>query len=114
MKLKPISTIIALAINALVAYGFYSLCKSENQWLLCIGSFVTLSATLIPAMGFDFSESRSMANVKVLAYVFFLLMLISNLIFAFVEFSTPSYVVINGVITLIFIFVAYSIGKTKV
>jgi len=39
--------------------------------------------------------------------------LISNLIFTFINFSVPSYVIINGILLLVFILIAYSINKAK-
>ena len=113
MKLNFLQTIIAIAMSLLIAYGLYCFHAFENKLLLSAGSFAFLSATLILTMGANFEFPRTTTNVRVVSGIFFIIALISNLIFTFIDFSTPSYIIINGLLLLVFISIAYSIIKSK-
>lgn len=113
MKVNFVQTIIAIAVSLLIAYGLYSFHDSENKILLSAGSFVFLAVTLILTIGTSFELPRTTTNVRVVSGIFFAIALISNLVFTFLKFSVPSYVIINGILLLVFILIAYSINKAK-
>ena len=113
MKISIVQTIIAIAMSLLIAYGLYSFHESENKILLGAGSFVFLATTLVMTFGASFELPRTLTNVRVISGFFFVVALISNLVFAFISFSVPSFVVINGTLLLVFILTAYSINKVK-
>lgn len=113
MKINPVQTAIAIAISLLIAYGFYSSSEGENRLFLSVGSFVFLASTLIVTLGAKFQLSRTAANIKIISGTFFIIAFISNLIFSFLYFSVPSYVIVNGTLFLTFILIAYSINKAK-
>ena len=114
MKINIVPTIIAAAICALLAYGLYALCKTEGQeMLLSIGGFVCMFITLAIGMGIRFEQPRTSTNTAVLGWVFFLLMVVSNAIFAFVQFTTPVYIIVNGILLLAFIGITYAVAKAK-
>lgn len=113
MKINFVQTIIAIAVSLLIAYGLYSFHDSENKILLSAGSFVFLAITLVLTIGTSFQLPRTTTNVRVVSGIFFAVALISNLIFTFISFSIPSYVITNGILLLVFILIAYSINKAK-
>jgi len=113
MKINFVQSIIAIALSLLIAYGLYSFHNGENKILLSVGCFVFLCATLLMAIGASFELPRTTTNVKVVSGVFFVIALISNLIFTFILFSTPIYVITNGILLLVFILIAYSINKAQ-
>ena len=113
MKINFVQTIIAIALSLLISYGLYSFHNSENKMLLSAGSFVFLAATLVMTIGTSFEFPRTTTNVKVVSGIFFAVALISNLIFTFIKFSVPRYVIINGILLLVFILIAYSINRAK-
>lgn len=113
MKINFVQTIIAIAASLLIAYGLYSFHDSENKILLSVGSFVFLATALVMAIGASFELPRTTTNIRVVSGIFFVIALISNLIFTFINFSVPSYVIINGILLLVFILIAYSINKAK-
>jgi hypothetical protein len=113
MKINFLQTIIAIAMSLLIAYGIFSFHVFENKLLLSTGSFVFLSASLILTMGTSFELPRTTTNVRVVSGIFFIMALISNLVFTFIDFTVPSYVIINGILLLVFISIAYSIIKSK-
>ena len=113
MKINFVQTIIAIAVSLLIAYGLYSFHSSENKILLSAGSFVFLATALVMTIGASFELPRTTTNIRVVSGIFFVIALISNLIFTFINFSVPSYVIINGILLLVFILIAYSINKAK-
>ncbi len=113
MKINLVPTIIALAISSLIAYGFFTFCNNEYQLLVSIGSFVFLFLTIEMIIGIRFDLPRTTTNIRVLSGVFFIIGLISNLLFSFLDFSKPSYVITNGILLLVFILIVYAIYKAK-
>lgn len=113
MKINLVQTIIAIAVSALIAYGLYNFHDSENKILLSVGSFLFFATTLVMSIGVSFEQSRTTTNIRVVSGVFFAIALISNLIFTFINFSVPSYVITSGILLLVFILIAYSINRAK-
>ena len=103
MKVNFPKTIIAIAICLLIAYGLYRFNGGENKMVLCIGGFLFLVSALIVAIGTSFQQSRTTTNVRVVASVFFSIAMISNVLFTFISFSIPAYIIVNGILYLIFI-----------
>ena len=100
-------------MSALIAFGFGSLCKDDNKTLIYIGSGLMSLCMLFTAFGLSLPSERATANVRVLTIVFFVLALISNLIFAFVPLSSNVYIIANGLLLLIWLLVVFSIGKAN-
>ncbi|MDR2650801.1 MAG: hypothetical protein LBC68_00595 [Prevotellaceae bacterium] len=113
MKVNFIPIVIATAISLLIAYGLYSFYDGGNKLLLSIGSFLFFAPTLITAIGISFPLPRTNLNIKVVSGIFFVIALISNVIFSFFDFSVPTYVLTNGILALIFILTVYSINKAQ-
>lgn len=113
MKINFVQTIIAIAVSLLISYGLYSFHDSENKILLSVGSFAFLTITLILTIGVSFERPRTTTNVRVVSGIFFAIALISNLVFTFLKFSIPSYIITNGILLLVFVLIAYSINKAK-
>ncbi len=114
MKINFVKTIIAICFSLLIAYGLFSFHGSENRILLSVGSFLFLAITLIVTIGTSFERPRTATNVKAVSGIFFTIGLIENLIFTFISFSIPSYVITNALLILLFILITYSInGKNE-
>ena len=113
MKINLVQTIIAIAVSLLIAYGLYSFHSGENKILLSAGSFVFLATALVMTIGASFELPRTTTNIRVVSGIFFVIALISNMIFTFVNFSVPSYVIINGILILVFILNVYLINQAK-
>ena len=114
MKLDFIKTTIAIAVSCLMAYGFYSLNTAHNKELLTAGSLIFLIPTFILAIGVRFNLSRTTSLVKTVSAVFFGLAIMSNLAFSLIGFSDPAlYIIISGVLFLVYILIVYSISKAK-
>lgn len=113
MKVKFVPALVAVLLSALIAYGLFSIHKFDNKILLSVGGFVFCAATLFFAFGVNFNLPRTTTNIRFLSITFFFIALVSNLIFCFINFYVPIYVILNGILVLIFILIAYSIAKAK-
>ncbi len=113
MKLNIVQTIVALGVSLLISYGLYNFNDSDNKILLSCGSFIFLAITLVITIGANFKLSRTTTNVRFVSGIFFMIALASNILFSFFHFSTPSYIITNGILLLLFILVIYSLYKVK-
>lgn len=113
MKLNIVPSIIAFAISALIAYGLYSWCRdADMQMLLSIFGGISLLLTLGGMLAISFEDSRTTVNVRVLSGVFAFLVILSNAIFCCISsFSTPLYVIINGLLLLTWFISAYGVAR---
>lgn len=113
MKPNPILLSISTAVAALLAYANFSIAPAGQALLLSIGSFILLSVTLGIAMGTSFEAARSGVSIKIVAFGFFFLSLVTNLIFAFTGYSNPVFIITNGLEFLLFTTISYLIFKTN-
>lgn len=115
MKLNIVPSIIAFAISALIAYGLYSWCRNADmQILLSIFGGVSMLLTFGSMLAISFEDSRTTVNVRVLSGVFAFLVILSNAIFCCISsFSTPLYVIINGLLMLIWFLSAYGVTRAN-
>lgn len=111
MKIKAIPLVIVLGISAIIAYGLYSFCTSDNAILLAIFGGLMSLATLATAFGVTIDSQGKSVNIKVVSLVFFVLALISNIVFARCAFKTPTYIIVNGLLILIWLLIVYGISK---
>lgn len=112
-KVHVIPALIALVISALVAFGFYSFCRcADMQWWVSIGGGVSLFLTLGTALAVSFATSRTSMNAKVVSGIGALLLLISNGVFcSLTSFALAWYIIINGLLLLLWVILLYAIAK---
>ncbi|MCQ2326126.1 MAG: hypothetical protein MJZ71_01030 [Bacteroidales bacterium] len=114
MKVKTISVIIALVISLLIAYGLYSYCVcKDNDLLLAVGGTISLFLSLASCIGLKFDYGRTTTNVSAIGGVFFLLFIVSNIIFMLVQFAVPIYVVVNGLLLSVMLLAIYKVAKAS-
>ena len=114
MKVKVVPTIIALGISVLLAYALYEICHTEGkEIMLAIGGGICLFLTLATSLGVRFEQSRTSANTAVIGVVFFVAMAISNALFAYLHFETHTYIIVNGILMLLFLLIVYLVAKEK-
>jgi len=113
MRIDYIKTLISLAVSALIAYGFYSFHHSENSQLLIWTSFVELFISGFFVLGLRFELNRTTTNVRVVSIIYFLVLLITNIIFSFFSFSQQLFIIINGLIVLTGVLIVYLLIKAK-
>lgn len=113
MKIDFIKSIIALGISLLIAYGFYTFQSNQNKLLISIGSFSLIGITLIMFTGIKFELPRTSRLIQLVSGIFFVVALVSNLVFSSINFIEQLYVIINGIMLLLYVFIAYSILKAN-
>ena len=106
--------LIILLIAAVLGYWVsYVELNSDYQLLAGIASGVCFAATLIPAFGLNYESSRMGANIRVLSMLFFVGFLISHFWFAKTGSVMPTYVIVNGLLLLVFLGVFYKLNSIK-
>ncbi len=113
MKINLAQTIIAITASLLIAYGFYSFHIYENNLLLSIGSFVFLTTALVMTIGISLELPRTSTNIRVVSGIFFAVALVINMIFTFIDYSIPAYVIFNGLLYLLYVLIVVLINKSK-
>ena len=97
---------ISVLISALSGYGFYAANAGEDFcFLLSIGSGLA-------AIGIKTNAGRGTVNFKIVSAIIFILLLISHLIFGFTAVRPAPYVIINGILILIYAIIEYGIVKS--
>lgn len=114
MKIDGTKSIITILLCALLAYGFYAICDvQELKWLLCISSFLTTAVTGLFTIGVSLTAERTSMMFKAFSGIAFGIFIIMNLIFSFIDFNIPFYVIINGLLLLIYALAAVSMSRIK-
>lgn len=112
MKVNVVFLVIALAIAGLIGYAFYATNKGEaNCVLLAIGSGCMIAASLSSSLAVSFKGRGGTGNIKIVSVLFLLVFLISNIIFGFTGVSVPAYVIVNGLLLLVYILIVYSLYR---
>lgn len=113
MNFNLLKSTISVGVSALISYGFYIFHESNTKIYLVVGSFIFLSLSLMLSLAVSFEESRTTGMIRTAAALFFVIAFLSNLLFTLMGFSPETYVIVNGVLFLIFILIVYSIARAK-
>lgn len=114
MKIKVIPAIIAFFVNLLIAYGLFHACHYDSRaWLLSVVSGIALLIPMLACFSVSFQPSRTSANIKVVSAVFWVVILIADIIFSFFQFSIPLFIITNGLLLLLWLLIAYLIGQAE-
>ena len=113
MKINVFKTCLAVLAAALISYAL-SLCECfQDNLLFPIGVFILLSIILLLALAVGFTWLRTMANVKILSWVFFALVLVLNVIYAHTGVAVSTFIISNGLIMLFYALIDYSISRNN-
>lgn len=111
VKFQLIPALISAGIALLIAYGFFAAnAKEWQRWLM----FAVCAVELIVLFGGGFClkyAERGNINITVLSIIFIIIALIIQLIATFAAFSLTPYIIVNGLLVLIYIGIAYAIAK---
>jgi len=111
MKINWVLACISLAIAALIAFGFYSGNSDEAfRLLITVGSGLSFLVTLGGLLALS-SAHGGTANIKVTSVLFFIGLLIEHIIFSFAGVKPAPYIVITGILMLVYVLVCYSITR---
>lgn len=114
MKVNSILTLISFMLATLVGYLVFNVASGDENDLVCgIGSGICFAATLIPTMGLQYESGRLGVNTRLISCVFFVLFAISHFYFAGTGVKMPYYIIVNGVMLLIYLAIFYKIQRVK-
>ena len=114
MKFNVFLSVIAVLIAGLIGYGFYAANSGEGfVWLLCSGAGITSALTLTGIFGISTKGRTGGINIRALSSIFFVLFFICNLVFAFTAVKLAPYVIINGILLIIYTIGIYGIVKSR-
>lgn len=112
MKPNVFLIFIAVAASVLLSYLVFKISEgSQLQWLYCIGSGITFIINLIPLIGIKLTNSRVNVNFRTLSTLFFVVNLVIQIIFAVCEVRDWIYIIISGLILIIYITVFYNMTR---
>jgi hypothetical protein len=112
MKINSVMLIVSLAISGLIAFGFYSANTGEVYlWVITIGSGLLSSITLSGILAVNFNVRGGTGNYKIVSALFFIFALAGNIIFNFLNFTLAPYIIVNGILFLLYVLVGYGVIK---
>ena len=111
VKFQLIPALISAGIAFLVAYGFFAAnAKEWQRWLM----FAVCAVELIVLFGSGFClkyAERGNINIAVLSIVFIIIAMIVQLIATFIPFSAAPYIIVNGLLIMLYVGITYAIAK---
>lgn len=114
MKANVFMTVIAVLLGALLGYWAYDVAEGEPNDVMCgIATAVCLAATLIPTMGLRYGSRRMGVNIRLVSAMFFVLFLVSHFLFAAFGVRMPYYLLVNGLLLLVYLAVFYKMQGIK-
>ena len=116
MKANIFLIISSIGLAALFGILAYHVAGDDPNDVACgIGSTICFATTLIPLMGLKYTITKLGISIRVLSLLFFLAMLVSNFCFAGFGVNLPYYIIVNGILLLIFLAIVYKMqGITEV
>ena len=114
MKIDFVKSLIAVCLSLLLAYACYEVCDCHRvRWVITIGAFLTIGIPLVFSLGVFSTQERSSVSLNAVAGVILLVELVINGIFALWGSCIPAYIIINGLILLVFALIYNFIYRTK-
>lgn len=114
MKISVIGAVVALLLSGLLAYGCYAMCDTADlQNLITIGAAVQFLCYTLGMFAFRAGDGdgRTTTVVRTFSAVMFVVSIISNFIFACVDFNIPLYIIINGILLILYLYIATGMAR---
>lgn len=110
MKIDFFLGIVSLLHSALLAYIMFVFTDGNDQQMAyTIMSGVCALTAVVPLMALKFESGRKATNVRMLALIFFIIYVISHAAMIFTGPALESYIIINGLIMLIYLGILYKL-----
>jgi len=111
MKINFITLIISIAIAGLIAFGVYAANNDETyRILITIGAGITVFITLGGLLAVS-SPNGSTLNIKVVSVLFLIAFTLEHIIFSLAGVAMTPYIIITGILLLVYILICYSIFR---
>ena len=113
MKANIFLTFISIVLATLVGYLAYNVASGDENDMICgISSGICFATTLIPTIGIQYESGRLGTNIRVFSALFFIVFAISHFCFAGFGVKMPYYIIVNGIILMIYLAIFYKILGT--
>ena len=106
MKISYFYLLLSFIAMAIIGYWAFYIANSNNDHndvVVGIGTAISVILTLGAGLGFSLEDSRVNVNMKVLCVVAFLAFMIVNFCYAGFGVSMPYYVIVVGLLLILFI-----------
>lgn len=108
IKVNAVLVAISVALSCLIGYLAFSIGEGKENDVLCgVFSTVCFMATTVPVVGLQYGQTRLGVNVRVMSSLFFVLFLVSHFCFAAIGIKMPYYIILNGILLLVYCGVLY-------
>lgn len=94
-------------------FAFYVAEGAPNNMLCCIFSSACFVATLVPAIGLSYSSEQLDVNTRILSVLFLMVFMVSHFCFAGWGVKMPYYLIVNGLLLLIYLALIYKTQDMK-
>ena len=113
IKINIIQTILAIGINVIIGFAFYNYAHTEYKLIFGIATGILLTIISFLMMGISHPNAKTNINTKTVSGIFYIIILVTNLIFMFINFKLPIFIIINGIIFLIYLSIYSAIQKSR-
>ena len=114
MKINVFLSFMSFALAALLSYWVFNMASEDTNAAICgIGSLLCFCVTLIPAIGMSYETLGIGTNIRIVSALFFIVFLISLFCFAGFGVKMPYYIIINGIILIIYLAIFYKMQRVK-
>lgn len=114
MKINIITSIISIALAALLGYAVYSVAGDDpNADLAFAGCGICTAIELLLAFGVSYEDSRKGVSLRVLSVLAVIVSTIAQFIFAGVGITESYYIIVNGIILLLYLLMFYGLFKAE-
>lgn len=114
MKVNIFLSFFSLCLAALIGFLVYTFAERGCNDVLCgICCGISLFSTLLPLMGLKYDSVRTSINIRVCSACFFFIFLLVHLGFSIWGVVMPYYVIITGIIIVVFLSIIYMLNLIK-
>tara|TARA_B100000925_G_C21749603_1_gene362891 strand:+ start:66 stop:413 length:348 start_codon:yes stop_codon:yes gene_type:complete len=103
MKVNLAQSIVVFGVAALIAFGIHTVAAPNIKTLVTIGAFASCFLTLLSALALSFKAYGAKTNLRVLGLLFFVVLLIEHIVFAFQLPFEKLYIIVTGLTLLVFV-----------
>ena len=117
MKISVFPALLTLIVLFAIGYLAYHLANSNsdaNDWIVGIGTGISVLLTLGCVMGLSLNEAHMNVNLKAWSVSAFVIMTIINLCFAGFGVSMPYYVIVLALLLVIHLWVVWKLSTFEV
>jgi hypothetical protein len=116
MKANTFKTIIAVALSALIGYGFYAFWRGESHTDIHLATtaiaLLYSLVTLVISLGLRFQTDRATLVIRSTSIVFFLVGFLTLILISVFTTSVPGLIITMGLISLVYALIVYSVMRS--